>query len=118
MKITAKSIISILPFDEQFKQDLLKQYDAFTADDKFRVDRILWDAYLSYYDLKLEENTQLAFARAERNEEKLDENFYARVKEQTKKETEQTVVTETTHTGLEAARSELQELLDKKPQTD
>lgn len=113
MKITTKDIIKILPFDNEFKSELFNSFDRLDADKKFNLEQILWDAYSAFYELKLKENTQLALLRAKDNQEKLDHDFYKRVREKTDKEMEEEATTATTQFDLTRAKEELKVIIDK-----
>ena len=68
MKLTTKDLVKILPFEDQEKTDLFQNFDSLDEGQKFEITRILWQAYDALYEIKLEENTQLAFFKAENNE--------------------------------------------------
>ncbi|QQG40745.1 MAG: hypothetical protein HYV37_00230 [Candidatus Levyibacteriota bacterium] len=108
MKITTKSIIKALPFEEQFRLDLINKLDSLSADQKFTIEQILWDAYFSLYDLKMDTNLKLALERAKNNEETLDKDFYKRVEAQTEKEMENQAVEATERVDLTAARKAME----------
>lgn len=111
MKLLAKDLIKILPFDDKFKLELLREYDFFTPDQKFNIDRVLWRTYAELFELKLEENIQLALLKAKNNQEKLDENFYQRIKEQTAKEMESESIETKEKTELASARSAIEQII-------
>ncbi len=56
--LTTQKIITILPIDAQLKQELLDGFDSFEPSIKFKLERILWDAYYQQYEMKLQENIQ------------------------------------------------------------
>lgn len=111
MKIKTKDLIKVLPFDEAFKADLLGGYDNFDPDQKFNIDRILWNTYYALYDLKLEENTNLALLRAKDGQETLDKEFYKRVKEQTDQEMQGQVVETKQTVDLTEARKAMETII-------
>jgi hypothetical protein len=108
---TTTDLIKILPFTESFKENLLAKFDSLSADQRFSLERIVWDLYDALYEARLDENMQLAFDRAKHNEEKLDHDFYTRVRKQTEKELRETQSTAATDVDLSHAREKLQELL-------
>lgn len=113
MKITTKDIIKILPFDNEFKNELLGSFDGLDDDKKFNIGEVLWNAYDAFYELKLKENTQLALLQARDNQEKLDKDFYKRIREQTDKEMEQEATQMTAQVDLAQTREELKEIINK-----
>jgi len=105
----------MLPFKEDFKEDLLKNYYTLTDDQRFGIERIVWDYYDALYEIRLQKNMQLAKERAEKNEEKLDHDFYARINTQTEQELQEEFSDTETTVDLSDARDELEKIL-KKPQ--
>ena len=108
---TIQDIIKILPFKKEFKEDLLKNYDTLTDDQRFSIERIVFDLYDGLYEARLEENMQLAFEAAKKNEEKLDHEFYQRVRLQTEKQLQEEFSKTETTVDLSETRGELQEIL-------
>lgn len=108
MDITTKDIIKTLPFDQAFKTKLLHEFDSLGGDAKFAIERILWDTYFVIYHLRLQENTQLAFLRAEENEESLDSEFYQRVEEVTQKQMQEELAQNSQTVDLAQARKAME----------
>ena len=75
MKLTAKDIIKILPFDDKLRNDLLSQFDTLDGDDKLSMVRKLWDGYNILYQLQLKENTQLALLEVAEGKQTFDKDF-------------------------------------------
>lgn len=107
---TTKDIIMLLPFEQQMKESLLRDFDQLTPDQKFAVERLVWGMYDALYEIKLDENMQLAFARAEKNQEKLDHEFYQRVREQTEWDLQKAFSVTETKTALEVTRQAIQDI--------
>lgn len=114
MKMATKDIIKVLPFDPEFKSKLLSDFDTLDPDQKFTIEQIVWDAYYALYQLKLEENLQLALARAGKNKESLDDTLYKRVREQTEQEMQEEYVKGTTQADLSATRDTIQSMIKSK----
>ena len=108
MQLTTKTIIKSLPFEQSFKHEILEQFDTLDVNTQNEIARIAWDTFYALYELRLEENTQLAFLKAQKNQEKLDENFYKQVKEKTQKELENELAGTTQETDLTAARKAME----------
>lgn len=104
MQLSAKTIIKILPLEDSFKTELLGSLDLLDLDRKFAMERILWKTYDAFYGLKLEENMQLGLLRVGNHEEKLDKDFYRRIREQTKKDMETEMIDSTEKVDLSEAR--------------
>lgn len=115
MKMTTLDIIKMFPFEKEFKIHLLEQFDTLTPDQKFSLEQILWDTYEALYKLKLEENLQQAFSRAKINKEKLDSDFYARVKQQTEKEMETDFLKSTAGFDISHIRTKLEAIIKNEP---
>ncbi len=111
MKVTTQDIIKALPFEDIFKRSLLQQFDKLNPGRKFIIEQTLWDTYDALFQLKVEEKMQLAFDRAKRNEETLDETFYKRIKDEAEKEMEKGFFQNTKESDLSAIRSKLQTLM-------
>jgi hypothetical protein len=108
---TTKDLIKIIPFDDDFKKKLYNQYDTLNPDQKYSIDRALWDTYDALYDIKLDENLQIALQKAKEGKEVLDTGLYKRVREQTERELRTAHATMATHVDLAETRRKLQELL-------
>lgn len=111
MKITTKDIIKILPFDEKFKTELLNEFNHLDPDRKFNIEQALWDAYDNFYELKLKENTRLAFLNVEQGKEEFDENFNKRIREKTDKEMQEEAQKNIEQTDLNAAKSAMEKIV-------
>lgn len=109
--MTTKDIVKILPFEEQFKNNLLNQFDGLSIDQKFSLEQILWETYVAFYNLKLEENMQLAFLRAKDNQEPLNSNFYKKVQEQTDEQMQKEAGQHIQEKDLEAARIAMEKIV-------
>lgn len=108
MKLTTKDIIKILPFNDALKTRLLKGFDTLNPDQKFMVEDVVWNTYLTIYKLRLQENVQAGLLRARNNKEKLDESFYDRMEEQTEKEMDSEGLAITEKVNLEAAQKAME----------
>lgn len=111
MNHTTKDIIKLLPFEDAFKTELLNSFDSFDPDVKFTVERIIWDTYDMLFELNFEANIQLAFQRATKNEEVLDETLYKRIREQTEQQMHEEGVHEVESEELQEARVALEKIV-------
>lgn len=111
MKLTTKTIIKMLPFDDVFKTELSNGVDLLDPDRKFVLERILWQTYDILYGLKLQENYELGMLRVKNRQEKLDKEFYKRVEEKTEKEMENETLKTTEKVDLEAARKAMEKIV-------
>lgn len=111
MQITTKDIIKILPFEDQLKTSLLDNFDNLNPDQKLAIEQLLWQTYESLFKLKLEENTQMALLRAKEGREKLDKEFYKRVREQTEKEMQSETIQTTQDVDLSEARKAMEVII-------
>lgn len=114
MKITTQDIVKILPFEPAFKKSLTDFFEKADADRKFNLEQVLWDTYYTYYQIRLDENIELAMERAKANQEKLDGEFYKRVREETQKQLETESLGEVTTSDLDSVRAKLQSFLQQK----
>ena len=64
MKINTTDIIKFMPFEDNFKTDLIKNFDTLDPNKKFALEQVIWDAYEAIYKLRLEENIRLALLDA------------------------------------------------------
>lgn len=108
---TTKNLIKILPFEEPLKTELLRDYDTMNPDQRFAIEGIVWDVYDALYETRLEKNMQLAFERARKNEEKLDQGFYDRVRQQTEQQLQADFNETAEHVDLSTAREELEKII-------
>lgn len=111
MKITTKDILKLLPFEKKFKSDLLNSFDNLIPDQKFTIEQMLWDIYFALFKLKLEENLQVALLSAKEDQEKLDDGFYKRIREQTEKEMQNEAAKKIEEADLSIVRGKIESLL-------
>lgn len=100
----------MLPLKQDFKNQLLEKWDSLSPDQRFELERVLWNAYDSLYQIKFDRNEQLALDRAQKGQEKLDHEFYKRIRKQTEKEMEGEFYQKTEHQDLAAVREKLEKL--------
>lgn len=117
MQIT-QDIIKILPFKKEFKDDLLERYDKFNSDQKYAAERIIWDFYDSVYENRLDINMKLAFERAKKNEEKLDSEFYERVRKLTDQQLQVEFSQEEATVDLSETREALRDIIKDSSPSD
>ena len=115
---TTTDVIKVLPFDDAFKMRLLSVFDKLTPDQKYVIVDVLWNAYDAFFQIKLEENINLALADAAEGKTELDPEFYKRIEEQTEKEFESENVQATEHVDLSKARESLEQIIKQPPQTN
>lgn len=84
--MTTQDLIRFLPMDEEYRKQLLVDYEAMDNTKKFQVDVLMWGAYDKLYDAQLEQNLKISWEKAGLGEEKLDKEFYKRVKKLTEQE--------------------------------
>ena len=111
MKLTTKDIIKMLSFDDELKKALLDRFDTLSPDQKFTIEDIIWNMYYALYKLKLQENTEVAWARVKKKQEKFDNDFYKRIGEQTEKEMQGETVLNVEKTDLGAARRAMEAII-------
>jgi len=116
MQLTTINIIKILPLEEVFKAQLLKQYASLNADQKFAIEQLVWNGYADFFELKLQENIRLALEQAKNKNGKLDKGFYDRVRAQTEQEIQEFSTATTAKIDLTSTREKLEELMKKNPQ--
>lgn len=112
-RITTKDIIKILPFETAYKTGLLSEFDSWTDDQRLNIEEALWNAYDALYELRLQENTKLALMQAGQNQEKLDQDFYKRVREKTDKEMQEEQSESAGVVDLTAARSAMEKIISE-----
>jgi hypothetical protein len=111
MKITTKEIIKILPFEEKFKTGLLEGFDSLNADQKYHIERVVWNFYEALYNLKLQENLETAMIDVKKGGIDVDEEFYGKIKKQTEEEMTKNFYKGTADADLSKIRSKLEEIL-------
>lgn len=111
MNITTKDIIKILPLEESLRTGLIQSFDTLTPDQKYNIEKTLWDAYYAIYEITYQKNLRLAFERAKKNQEKLDADFNKRVIEQTENELQNETITVSQDVDLSAARKAMEVII-------
>jgi hypothetical protein len=108
---TTQDVIKLLPFQDAFKQELLSKWDSMSPDQRYAMERLIWDLYDAIYQARLDENLQKAFERAKANQEKLDHEFYERVRKETDMQLQQEFSQTETAVELSDTREELEKIL-------
>lgn len=111
MEITTKDIIKFLPLGDAFKNKLLAEFDNLDPDKKFSIERMLWNIYDAFFEMKIQEKFTLGLERAKKNQIPLDKNFYHTMEQEAKKEMEAGLFKETTDADLDAVRTKLEALM-------
>lgn len=114
MKITTKDVIKILPMDERFRLSLLTEFDDMHPDEKFQMERVLWDVYGQYYTFRLQQNMQKALLKAEKNEAQLGPKLFSKVRIQTEEELKRESMTKVETVDLHEVRERIQNLMKEK----
>lgn len=116
MQLTTQQVIKTIPFEENFKQELIEKLPTLPKETQLDVVTMIWNLYYSMYDMKFDENTDAALTNAANNQESLDPNFYKRVHDKTIHQMEENVTKTTTQVDLSTTRQKLQEILQSTPQ--
>lgn len=109
--MTTKDIIKILPLEDASKNELLNEFDSLDSDQKFYIEQAIWDVYYEFFDLKMQANLEIALADAKEGQEKLDKEFYNRVREQTEKEMQAESTQTIEGADLAAARTAMEKII-------
>lgn len=102
----------MLPFDKEFKEGLMNSFDSLDSDQRFSIERVIWDLYDGLYELKLQENIRLEMEKSNDTDHPLDKDFYKRVKEKTEKEVLNEFVDNTISVDLSQARAQIDLILN------
>lgn len=114
MELTTEKLIQIIPLADDLRQDLRSRWEHMDPDEKFQVERILWDAYYEIYEMKLEINIQkkLAELGEEGSDVQLGPDFYQKVAEETEKEMHTDSLVKADSTELVDVRQKLEQLMN------
>lgn len=108
---TTLDVIKFLPFDENLKKDLIESYEGLDPEKKYNIGMMMWAAYNALFELKLERNLEIAFEEAMNNQEKLNAEFYDRVRDLTQNEMDQVTTEEIQALDLDITRQKLAEMI-------
>ncbi len=111
MKLSTENIIKIIPLEEAFKDELLKQLPSLTPDQRYNMADIIWGAYYTYLDILVERNVELALERAKEGKETLDKSLYKRIYDETEKELQTTGAQVVSEKDLETARAAMEKIV-------
>ncbi len=106
-------VIKILPFEEEFKKEMLLSFDTFDEDLKFEMERIIWDIYDAIFKLKVEEKLELGLEDFKYGTTAPDPDFYQKIVEQVKKEMSSEAIQTQGKVDLEFTREALHDLMQK-----
>ncbi len=113
MKLTTLDVIKLLPLDDELKKLLLSEYNGFDEDKKFEIEQVVWTAFDTLHQLKLEENVRLALEKMGQNSGKIDPKFYEQIKTQTEQEMIISQHHEVSEVDLNTARKALESILQE-----
>jgi hypothetical protein len=110
-KITPHDIITMLPFDKDFKVKLLAQLEMADEDKKFRIEEALWEAYDAMFEIVRNGHLDRQMAEAAEGKIELDKNFYKEALKKADQDMVNMAVQGNTSSELSAVREKLQELI-------
>lgn len=110
--VTTEDIIKMLPFEEDFKNDLLANWDTLSEDQQYDITEIVWDLYSAMYEIQYETNMRVAMLRVQEGTEHFDEEFNKRIEEQTEKDMEEQFNKTVPAANLAETREALQDILN------
>lgn len=117
MQITTETIIKSLPFDDAFRESLLKSLQRHDPIVKQEITQIIWDTYFALYEATLNQNVELALDRAENDDStKLDKDFFHTVWTKTDSEMKGELVETTEKVDLTSTRGKLEAIMNLAPQ--
>ena len=108
MEITTRSIIEMLPFEEEDKQWMLSRLDHLTPDQDDTVTQLIWSIYAAIYEVRVLELMKIAKLNAEYRGTSLPEDIQSQVYKEVKEDLQK-------YPGLSSRRilQEMQPLLRK-----
>jgi len=113
MQPTTESIIKMLPFEAEFKKQLLEGWENLSSDQKYGITMVLWDTYSGLYEIAFEKNMEEALLLGQEGKEKMDKDLYNRVKAKTEQELKQFGSIETATVDLASTRDALNKILNQ-----
>ena len=113
MELTTEKIIHILPLEDDVRKDLLAGWDTMDPDQKFEIERILWDAYYELYRIKRDKKIELKLAQLgeEGDTTELGPDFYKQVAEETEQELQKESMKSADQSELGTVRTKLEEIM-------
>lgn len=109
--LDTKTIINFLPLSSESKLDLLERYDSMSEAEKAGVSDWVWEAFYTFYDLKIKENFEKMLVEADEKNEKPDKKFYGKVVERTDKEIVDALNTSSESMNLTEARKSMEMII-------
>ncbi len=109
--ITTKAIINLLPFQSEFKLDLLEKFDTLSEEEQARTADIIWQAFYMVYDIKLKNNVDKIMTEADKNGEKFDPTFYKKAADRTDDEIRELLASSSQTLDLEEARKSMEMII-------
>lgn len=114
MKITTEGIIKVLPFEEEYRTQLLQSLTTLDLDKKANVEQVLWDTYFAFYKMKFDENMKLELVNMSQNNLPVNDEFYARVTQKTEQDMLNEFVDTSVSVDLTDARTKIDQILQAK----
>lgn len=107
--LSTKSLIKTLPLEREFKEKLLSKYDSLTLELKVDIDELVWDVYDAIYQMKLQENMELALL--DEKTDKLDPGFYSSIRKKTDEQMREEELKSIDNFDLASTRGKLENVL-------
>lgn len=113
MTLTTKDIIKLLPLDKDFQEKLLNEFDGLNADQKFQVERVLWNAYDALYEARIEGNLDKQMAEVLKGQRNLNNDFYKEASQKADQQVELAQHEIAKNVDLTAVREKLESLIQE-----
>ena len=118
MALSTQDIIKILPFEEEFKTNLLTNWEKLSEDQRFTIEQMVWIAYGEVYRTVFEMNKDIAIAEVAEGNLKLDKDLHLKVREKTERDLRDRLTEVGSTVDLSTTRKALQDILNKSSQSN
>jgi hypothetical protein len=110
-ELNTKTIINYLPFDPKVKLELLEAYDSIPLEEQIRISRLVWQAFSEFENIKIKGNFDKGLKEASKANQKLDENYYKKIIEETQKDTEAKLSSAQESVDITRARKSMEQIV-------
>lgn len=111
--MTTEEIIKFLPIEEGDKNELLKMYEYGDADQKYRINELVWTGYFELYNDTLKDNINREMELVKEGKAEADKDLYKRALQKTEQEMKGEMAEGITETDLSAARQAMEQIMSE-----
>lgn len=103
----------MLPLGSELQQKLLSEFDSYSPDIKFEMEKVLWGAYDALHETQVERKLEGQFEEVLHGNRELNSDFYNNAEKAVDHDQQVSVINQTSSHDLEIVRNKLQSIIQQ-----